>query len=782
MKNIKAILYIFITLLIFLIPSSGFCQVKKLKEADKMFENYAFIDAQEIYLEVAEAGYKSENLFKKLGDSYYFNSNLREAHKWYEKLFELNESPEETEYYYRYSQSLRSIENYEDADQFMKKFEQLTGTEDSRVTRIKSEANYLELIELQSGKFEIEELDINSELSDFSPKFVGDSLLIFSSNRNVSKAVQRVHEWNNQPYLNLYQVQLDDSLQVNGSPEFFLEELSSKFHEASATLTNDGNTLYFTRNNFDNKKLVKSEDGYNYLKIYQSNKNSDGSWSTPKELPFCSDEFNTAHPALSPNEDRLYFASDGYNTRGMSDLFYVEILEDNQFSDPVNLGDQINTEGKESFPYLSEDGLLYFSSNGHVGLGGYDVFVSSPDENGQFGEPFNLGRPINTSADDFSFILNEKLGIGFYSTNRNEENIDNLYRAILNDDLITKCQQYLEGKVTENNTLEGIEGVQVELLDDELNSVDTKLTDQNGDYSFEVDCNKRYVVRITKEGYKTFESLVKTGEDYESSILKDMGLDQGNELGVKQVKEGDDLRDILELDPIYFELDKFSITSEAEVELEKILAVLRNYPEMRIDIRSHTDSRAGDAYNMILSEKRAKATINYIIQKGIDEDRVTGKGYGETQLVNHCANNIDCTEEEHALNRRSEFIILNKNETPEELRKKLATKYNLAVDQRNKVTNKSNANIRSRANSIASSYDFTSSEEVFTVQVGAFGNVIENTINAPDVFHHSYDDGFVRYFSGVFESREEANKHKNFLLQQGLEGVFTVGLKGDKRF
>ncbi|MCH8533801.1 MAG: OmpA family protein [Flavobacteriaceae bacterium] len=780
MKFTKYIILFFVA---FLFSNLSSAQVKKLKEADKMFENYAFIDAQEIYLEVAEAGYKSENLFKKLGDSYYFNSNLAEAHKWYEKLFELNENPSEHEYFYRYSQSLRSIEAYEKADKYMKTFENLTGSEDSRVTRIKSEANYLELIELQSGKFEIEKLEINSDLSDFSPRFVGDSLLIFSSNRNVSKAVQRIHEWNNQPYLNLYQVNLDDSLNTNGTPEFFLEELSSKFHEASATLTKDGKTVYFTRNNFDNKKLVKSQDGYNYLKIYKSKKQEDGSWTSPKELPFCSDEFNTAHPALSPNEDKLYFASDGFDSLGMSDLFYVDINGEDDYGAPVNLGPDINTEGKESFPFISEDGLLYFSSNGHVGLGGYDVFVSSPDTNNSFGEPFNLGRPINSSKDDFSFIINDKRGIGFFSSNRNEDNIDQLYRAILNDDLITRCQQYLEGKISENTTSKGIEGVQVELLDDELNSIGTKLTDVNGDYSFEVECNKRYVVRITKEGYKTFESLVKTSDNYENSVLKDMSLEQGNELGVKQVKEGDDLRDILQLDPIYFELDEFGITNEAEVELEKVLAVLRNYPDMKIDIRSHTDSRAGDAYNKILSDKRAKATINYLVNKGIESNRVSGKGYGETQLVNHCANNVDCSEEEHALNRRSEFIILNKNETPEDLRKKLADKYNQSIDQRNKATNKSSTSqLRSRANSVGNSYDFNSSEEVYTVQVGAFGKEIDTAIEAPDVFFYSYKDGFVRYFSGVFRSREEANKHKNYLLQKGLEGVFTVGLKGQSRF
>jgi len=773
---------IVVLILILALPSFGWAQINRLKEADRMFENYAFIDAQEIYLEVAKAGYKSENLFKKLGDSYYFNSNLPEAHKWYEKLFELNETPDEQEYFYRYAQSLRSIEKYDESDELMKRFEELSGIEDSRVSKIKNEANYLELIELQSGKFEISDASINSELSEFSPRFVGDSLLLFASNREVSAAIKRVHEWNNQPYLNIYQVKLDDSLYAEGEPQLFHEDLSSKFHEASAVVTKDGNTVFFTRNNFDNKRLVKSEDGYNYLKIYKSTKDEDGNWGVPKELPFCSDEFNTAHPALSPDEKKLYFASDGHNTIGQSDLFYVDILEDDKYGEPVNLGKKINTEGKESFPFISKDGYLYFSSNGHVGLGGYDVFISAPKKDGSFGEPFNLGRPINSSKDDFSFIINDEKGIGFYATNRGENNSDQIMRAVLLDELITDCKQFLEGKITEINTSMGVSDVQVELLDDELNSIETSVTDSDGAYSFKVECNKRYVVRITKEGYKTYEALVSTGEDFEDSVIKDLNIESGDELGVKRVQEGDDLRDILQLDPIYFDLDEFNITQAAEVELQKVIAVLKSYPEMRIDIRSHTDSRAGDAYNKILSEKRADATVSYIVERGVDKKRVTGKGYGETQLVNHCANNVDCTEEEHALNRRSEFIILNKNETPEELRKSLAKKYNQKIDQRERNTTKAKAVSRSRANSLAGSYDFESDEEVYTVQVGAFKNIIENRFDVQDLFYNEYNDGFVRYFSGVFNSREEALKHKTFLLSKGFEGAFIVGLRGNERF
>lgn len=779
---------------IILLVSIGFfqspliAQVDRLQEADKKFERFAFIDAQEIYLEVAEAGYKSENLFKKLGDSYYFNSDLVNAEKWYTELFALQ--PElSKEYYYRYAQALRSVEKYDEADQLMLQYDELSENEDSRVKRIKKEKNYLELIELQSGKFDIDSTNINSKLSDFAPAFFGDKL-VFASNRETSAAVKRIHEWNNQPYLNLYQVDLDEDLNPEGAPKEFAKELTSKFHEASATFTKDGRTVYFTRNNFTDNKYKESEDGINYLKIYKSEFDPfEKVWSKPIELPFNSNEFACAHPALSPDEKQLYFASDRPGTLGMSDIFVVDINHDGSYSEARNLGSEINTEGRETFPFVSDDGLLFFSSNGHVGLGGLDVFVSVIKRNGDYGEVFNLGRPINSSKDDFSFIINSSEQMGFFSSNRDGKGgsgPDNIYKFKQNEDLITECQQYLSGVISKTNSEAGIPDVKVDLFDEKLNFLKSTTTNAKGEYSFPVECDKRFVVRVSKEGYLTFEDLIRSGNVYEDSFEQNLSLEEGDDLGVTQAGKGDDLRNILQLDPIYFDLDKSNIRQDAEVELQKVIAVLKSYPDMKIDVRSHTDSRAGDAYNKILSEKRAKSTINYIIEKGIAANRVSGKGYGETQLVNHCSNNVECSEEEHALNRRSEFIILNENETPGELRKKIAEKAESTNRQESKQAAeraKSNT-LKSPAKSIGNKYNFDADfpDEVYTVQIGAFGVMSNVQYDLPDVFSHAYEDGYKRYFSGIFKSREEADKHKVFVRKNGAEGAFVVGLQGEERF
>lgn len=758
----------FILTILFAGLFNSYAQIDKLEEANKMFERYAFIDAQKIYLEVANAGYKSENLFKKLGDSYYFNSDLQSAEKWYAELFDLNPK-QEKEYIFRYAQALKSIQEYDKADQLMLQYDDLDGS-DSRVSMLKKEPNYLQLIEMQSGKFVIDSMPINSNLSDFAPKVINDTLLVFASNRKQSSSVQRIHEWNNQPYLDLFQVKIDDSLKVVGEIEVLPEIINSKFHESSATYTRDGQTIYFTRNNYTDKKFGKSSGGINFLKIYKAHKKEDGGWTKPEELPFSSDEYSVAHPTLNKDENRLYFASDMPGTHGMSDIFYVEINPDGTYSKPVNLGDKINTEGKESFPYIDENNVLYFSSNGHVGLGGLDIFVVVQKKDGTFGEVFNLGRPINSSKDDFNFYINNKTGLGLFASNRDGGlGEDDIYSFKQIDKLITGCEQILAGYIATIDSEKGLSDVKVELFDEDLNLLDSKSTDANGNYEFDVDCDKRYVVRVSKDGFATIEDLVKTGSEYEGEINQNFEIQEGGELGVTKAGKGDDLRNLLQLDPIYFDLDDATIRPDAEVELQKVIAVLKQYPQMKIDIRSHTDSRAGDAYNKILSNKRANATMAYITSKGeINQTRISGKGYGETQLVNRCSNGVDCTEAEHALNRRSEFIILNENETPDAIRDEMYTKVS--------------KNIEAQKNQVNYNFDDTT-KEVYTVQIGAF-----KPGSTPDfrkfknVFSHIYPDNFERYFSGIFETREEADRYKLKVRQMGIKGAFTVGLKGESRF
>ncbi|EMY82167.1 peptidoglycan-binding lipoprotein ion transport porin, OmpA family [Psychroflexus gondwanensis ACAM 44] len=761
-----------ILIITILFTSLGYSQIDKLKEADKMFEGYAFIDAQKIYLEVARSGYESENLFKKLGDSYYFNNDQEKALEWYQKLYDLNQNLSK-EYLFRYAQSLKSVKRYKESDKIMLEFDALNET-DSRVSKLKKERNYLELIDMQSGRFEMEKVSINSDYSEFSPSFFGKQL-VFASNRPISSSVKRIHEWNNQPYLNLYSLDLSDSLDIESEPIVFSEELNSKFHESSAVFTKDGKTVYFTRNNFSGNKLNRGEDGVSYLKLFKSKLNQENTWTKPEELPFNSDNYSVAHPALSKDNKTLYFSSDMEGTIGMSDIFRVKLLEDDTYSSPENLGNLINTEGRENFPFVSDDGLLYFASDGHLGLGGLDVFVAVIKDKGELGEVFNLGRPINSNKDDFSFIINSKLRKGFFASNRGEgESSDNIYKINQLEKLMTACSQLLNGNIFTTNGEDALSDAKVELFDENLKLLNSTTTDSEGFYQFEVECDTRYVVRVSKDGFGTLEELVRTNSDFGTENALDFSVDKGDELGVTKADKGDDLSDLLQLDPIYFDIDKFQIRTDAEVELQKIIAVMKSYPEMRIDVRSHTDSRAGDSYNKILSDKRATATKDYIIEKsGISSERISGRGYGETQLVNSCSNGIDCSEAEHALNRRSEFIILNKNNTPEDIKKELIASEGKKLQQP-KVEETPTAYF----------YDFeNSTEELFTVQIGAFGkNSNIKFDNVQNVFSHVYSDGYKRYFSSVFQTRKKAEAYKIKLRNSGIDGAFVVGLKGETRF
>ena len=765
----KYLLYI-----LFILPILSYSQIDKLKEANDKFEDFAYIDARQIYLEVAKAGYKSSSLFKKLGDSYYFNNDLENAELWYGKLFELNKKIS-ADYLFRYAQSLRGVENYQKSAKFMKRFDSIS-QKSIETAEFDDKQDYLKLINLQSGKFKIDTIDnINSKLSDFAPKF-GNNELIFASNRKRSDIAQRIHEWNNQPFLDIYNVKLDEQFSIIGTPKPLGDKINSKFHDASAVITKDGKTIYFTRNNFTNNKFKKSKSGINFLKIYKSEKDGNGNWKKPVELPFNSDDYSCAHPVLNQAEDKLYFASNMPGTKGKSDIFEVEIKSNGELGEPINLGSKVNTSGRESFPYTSKNGLLFFSSNGHPGLGGYDVFVTELDD---LNEPVNVGRPINSPKDDISFIVDSATKIGFFSTNRDKSaSEDDIFRFIQTDKLITKCKQYLSGTVKDATTQEILKSATVKLYNENLKLLKTTRTDVNGEYDFNLGCNKKYIIRLEKKGYKTAEKLIRSTSQYEKTLNKNDELQPGDELGVQKAEKGDDLRDLLQLDTIYFELDRSKITDQAKVELQKITTLMEQYKGMKIDIRSHTDSRAGDAYNKILSQKRAEATMNYITNQDIDKNRVSGKGYGETQLVNNCSNGIDCTEEEHALNRRSEFIIINENETPQEIRNQIDDKVSVAQSSSSDVEKKIKTTTK-----FVREYNFRAdSPKVFTVQVSATTqNKKTNIFGVENEYSYFFDDGYRRYFSGVFDSKREANKYKVQLREKGVKGAFVVALKGKNR-
>lgn len=620
------------------------------KEGNKEFEQLAYIDARESYLKAANNGFTSDLLLKNLGDSYYFNADYKNAAKWYGQLFEYSTTVE-TEYIYRYALSLKSDEKYLASDRIMEKFYETKG-EDYRANLFINERNYLEEIELQSGRFELINVNFNSELSDFAPSFYKGNI-IFSSNRNNRGVTKRVHDWNEQPFLDLYKLNTFDEKNTNTIK--FNSDINSIYHESTAVFTNDGLTMYFTRNNYTNEDYKEDKDGTNKLKLYRAKREHTETtkWNI-QELPFNSDEYSVAHPALSPDEKTLYFASDMPGTKGLSDLYKVEI-KDSIFGKIESLGNKINTEGRETFPFISKDNKLYFASDGHIGLGGLDVFVSNLEQN-KIGEVFNLGRPINGPNDDFTFIINSTTGIGYFASNRSGGmGDDDIYSFKSIKPLITKCEQSINGTVLNAITDQPIPNSTVYLLDENNNVINEKTTGVSGNFNFVLDCSKIYSIRSTKETYLPAEKVFNT-PNRTGVVERTLFMKKEQELPAPL---GTDIGPLLGINIIYFDLDKHYIRQDAEVELRKIIDFMNVYSNIKIDVRSHTDSRNTSEYNLDLSNRRAQATIDYLVNVGgINRARLTGKGYGELQLRNRCGDGVPCSESEHQLNRRSEFIIV----------------------------------------------------------------------------------------------------------------------------
>jgi len=634
---------------LFLGTSLGLAQEKTVAKGNKEFSDFAYIDAREAYLKVAQDGFQSAELLQRLGDSYYFTADYVNAAKWYGALYEFSDNLE-AEYLYRYALSLKSNQQYDASDRVMDELYKAKG-EDYRAKLYVNERNYLNEIEQQSGRFELINIGFNSELSDFAPSMYQGNLVI-ASNRNKGRTSSRVHDWNEQPFLDLYVVHTG-SEDGKSEADKMSKAINTKYHESTAIFSKDGMTIYFTRNNYYDGDYKSDSKGINRLKLFRGKRNEDG-WEVT-ELPFNSDEYSVAHPALSIDGKTLFFASDMPGGKGMSDLYKVTISGDS-FGTPESLGDGINTEGRETFPFISSDGKMYFASDGHVGLGGLDVFVVDMNEDG-FGNVFNLGRPVNSPMDDFTFIINGITGIGYFASNR-EGGVgdDDIYSFNRKKPLITQCKQMVSGVVIDKNTKKPIPSAKVVLMDPANQVIDQLIAGVDGSFSFPVDCSKAYCVRGSKLNYGFDE------ECFTTTAELDLELDLSIELeSLDDPKIGDDLNFLLNLLPIYFDLDKDFIRADAQVELQKVIAFMKAYPTVKIDVRSHTDSRNTDAYNMDLSTRRNVNTIAYLVDYGgISRSRLTGRGYGETTLTNRCSDGVSCDEGLHQLNRRSEFIIVKK--------------------------------------------------------------------------------------------------------------------------
>ena len=649
-----------ISILLLLLSVSAFAQ-KSYEKADKFFNQMRYVEAAKAYEKGIDRGDNSMEVLQKAGDAYYFNTDMEQANKWYDLLISRYRGEVHPEYLFRFAHTLRGIGNYKSANKWMKAFAKASNKEDKRIDDYAQKEQTLADVMAIPPTFELANLDINTIYSDFGPTYYG-SKLIYSSAIDTSYYVKRRYHWNKQPFLNFYEGQIN-ATETNVKRERpFSESLNTKYHEATLTFTKDHKRVYFTRNNY-NGDLKRDDEGVNHLKLYTAVRNDSISsdWSDIQELPFNSDEYSVGHPTLSADNKKLYFVSDMPGSIGATDIFVVDVLDDNRYSTPKNVGPTINTSGREMFPFITED-KLYFASDGHLGIGGLDVFESDVLET-SFSEPRNLGLPLNSNLDDFGFIINEANEQGFVCSNREggvgDDDIYAFRRTIPENiteaSIADNCKQVVKGYVSNTRTKERIADVTVGLYSEEGIKLTETKSRLNGDYQFnyELLCSERYEIRIEKLGYNLNNKLFVTSSISEETIIP-LELETVDELivednGVLKIKVG----------IIFFDTNKSYIRPDAAIELNKIVALMFQQPDLHIRIESHTDSRAKDSYNLALSQRRADSTKDYLIRQGVLSSRIVeARGYGETQLINNCENGVSCEEIEHQLNRRSEFVIV----------------------------------------------------------------------------------------------------------------------------
>jgi len=720
---------IFLPLLFLLTTSINFAQGSGSNKGDKHFDNLAYAEAIEVYLNDLNKTNTSPVLYRNLADSYYKNGMLTKAVKWYKKYTEKTEGEIKPEHMFRYAQALKAYKNYKASDQWMNKFYRAV-PDDSRGQYYVDNKSYLSNIKFNSGRHTIKNVKFNTSAPEFAPAYFGENEIIFSSVRDSSGVRSFDHLWTKSGFTNLFttliseeeftkdgqkrvrvksdsisfteysKVTKNDSLIIKHYSKFPKSDLSekskikklgkkvnSKYNQSTAIISKDGITMFFTRNNFTNKKLKSDDEGISRLKLYTS-KLVDGVWGNVEELPFNSNDYSVAHPALSVDEKRLYFASDMPGSLGMSDIFYVDVLGENSYGEPMNLGENINTEGRETYPFISDKGALYIASDGHVGLGGLDVFSITQDNLGRITKVTNLGEPVNSSMDDFGFITNETNNTGFFTSNRSTgKGSDDIYS-------FTKLAQYLKGNVTNETTNEIVPNVIIAFKNAQGEVLDSIYTDSKGNYRTEISPNMLYKLSATKENYSIDNDSLQSTDEPNKEFIRDFVINEVIDQhalcanGINHNPEGQcpicatqhssdkpyymvngikyfpkvnleaRKNNKYLINPIYFNLDKDHITNQAVSKLEKVARLMNENPKLNIEVHSFCDSRNSGRYNDDLSTRRAKKTIEYLVTRGISPNRLNGKAFGELGLVNDCGDGVDCPESKHDLNRRSEFIII----------------------------------------------------------------------------------------------------------------------------
>jgi outer membrane protein OmpA-like peptidoglycan-associated protein len=625
MRKIYHILFVFCSV------TTLFAQKKPSdKDGNELFQKKCYVKAAAIYEQLTP----SKAILQNLGDCYYYNFQMSNATQAYKKLFTTFKDSIDKEVYFRYANALKGINDLEKGDSIMGiylGYEQNTQKYMKNVSRNSMTSYKLEFMSKEKNK------------GDFGISFYG-SKVAFSSTRN---ALGKSYGWNEKPYLDLFSATVGEDGQLNNI-EPFPETINTKHHESNATFSPDGSIMYFDRSG--DKQVKVGEEEVATIKIFKAEFKG-GKWINATMTPLSSDAYSVEHPCLTKDGKQMFFASDMPGGYGSMDLYVVDIDENGNFSAPRNLGPTVNTAHREQFPFVTSIGVLFFASDGHQGNGNLDLFFSAKMSDTEYDKPVNLGSTINSEMDDFNYILDETKDQGFFASNRVGD--DNLYTFIREKN---KLQYLVEGEVRDKKTMQLLPGSVVKLYDLNGTLLDEQLVGKDGDFNFNTEPNKKYKIMAFKDFYIPAESEFETSQN--GKVYLDLQMKVESYYDAEDIiNKKEDGSVLIELENIYFDLDKWNIKPQAATVLDVLVNLLKKYPYMEIRIGSHTDSRASSMYNLRLSNKRAASALEYLVQNGIERNRLSSVGYGETKPLIICPSN-DCTEEEHAVNRRCTFMIL----------------------------------------------------------------------------------------------------------------------------
>ncbi len=642
------------------------------KNGVKKFENGEYDLALKDFQKAAEGNYDPAQTNYLIAESYRLSNRYREAIPFYQKAMEAGATDPNARFQYAYA--LKASGQYDEARQ---QFAQFTENESANKTLKERAAREVETLKItdriKQKKAEITVLDLpfNTPGAEFSPAVLNGELVMSASKK------EKIYKNNGQSMLGLYKIKIGEQpSEASGSPTLFSSSIfAEEANEGSPAFSHDGKTLVFARGNTGKRKGTLDVDLYLSRLV-------DGQWTEPSYLPVNDSLAWDGSPSFSRDGKTVYFASNRAGGVGGVDLYRTNIDASGRFSKPVNMGKDINTAGDEMFPYVSPDNKLYFASDGHPGLGKLDLFVAVRSQGVVSIE--NLGIPFNTPQDDFGLVFFEDTDNGFFASNREGgKGDDDIYffsnpvaktpdSTILaqndptnpmnpNNPNYIKGQPkvvryFLEGTVLANNTASTpIDSARVRILADSADVELTTLTtgDQGTFGKYKLDEGKDYVLLVEKKGFITKrEPFSMDGKSIPPIFLNKVLTDTTYRVTVRL--DDLELNKTFTLENIYYDLDKYNIRSDAAEELDKLVQILKDNPTIKIELASHTDARATDAYNNNLSQQRAQSAVNYLISRGIETDRLTAKGYGERQLIVQNAK----TEEEHQRNRRTEFTVL----------------------------------------------------------------------------------------------------------------------------